>query len=90
VGVVVAAAVGDADPGRLRPRASATEAIVLAVYIPPQAPSPGAKAHSMRLASASDMRPALTAPTASKESMMVMSFSVPSESLTQPGAIDPA
>jgi hypothetical protein len=31
-----------------------------------------------------------TPPTASKESMIVMSFSVPSESFTQPGAIDPA
>ena len=31
-----------------------------------------------------------TAPTASNESMMVMSFSVPSLSFTQPGAIEPA
>ena len=72
------------------PSASATRAIVLAVYMPPQAPSPGAKAHSMRLASASLMCPAFTAPTASNESMMVMSFSVPSLSCTQPGAIEPA
>jgi hypothetical protein len=62
---------------------------VFAVYMPPQEPSPGAKAHSMRFASASDIFPALTAPTASKESMIVMSFSVPSESFTQPGAIEP-
>jgi hypothetical protein len=34
--------------------------------------------------------PAFTAPTASNESMIVMSFSVPSESRTHPGAIDPA
>ena len=64
--------------------------MVLAVYMPPQAPSPGAKAHSMRLASSADMRPAFTAPTASNESMIVMSFSVPSLSFTQPGAIEPA
>ncbi len=71
------------------PRASATLAIVLAVYMPPHEPSPGANAHSMRFASSSLMMPALTAPTASKESMIVMSFSVPSESLTQPGTIEP-
>ena len=57
--------------------------------MPPQLPSPGANAHSMRFASASDIRPAFTAPTASKESMIVMSFSVPSDSFTQPGAIEP-
>ena len=44
----------------------------------------------MRLASASLMVPAFTPPTASNESMIVMSFSVPSDSLTQPGAIEPA
>ena len=58
--------------------------------MPPQAPSPGAKAHSMRLRSASLILPAMHAPTASNESMIVMSFSVPSLSLTQPGAIEPA
>ena len=63
---------------------------MLAVYMPPHAPSPGAMAHSMRLRSSSLMRPARQAPTASNESMIVTSFSVPSESLTQPGAIDPA
>ncbi len=72
------------------PSASATDAIVLAVYIPPQAPSPGAMAHSMRLRSSSLILPALHAPTASNESMIVTSFSVPSESLTQPGAMEPA
>ena len=64
--------------------------MVFAVYMPPQAPSPGAKAHSMRLASSRLILPAFTAPTASNESMIVMSFSVPSLSLTQPGAIEPA
>ena len=73
-----------------RPRASATLAIVFAVYMPPQAPSPGANAHSMRCASSSLMVPAFTPPTASNESMIVMSFSVPSLRRTQPGAIDPA
>ncbi len=64
--------------------------MVFAVYMPPQAPSPGAKAHSIRFASSRLILPALTAPTASKESMIVMSFSVPSDSLTQPGAMVPA
>ena len=64
--------------------------MVLAVYMPPQAPSPGANAHSMRFASASLIVPARTAPTASNESMIVMSFSVPSDRRTQPGAIEPA
>ncbi len=72
------------------PRASATLAIVLAVYMPPHAPSPGAMAHSMRLRSSALILPALQAPTASNESMIVTSFSVPSLSLTQPGAIEPA
>ncbi len=58
--------------------------------MPPHAPSPGAKAHSIRFASSSDIFPAFTAPTASKESMIVTSLSVPSESRTQPGAIEPA
>ncbi len=63
---------------------------MFAVYMPPQAPSPGAIAHSMRLRSASLILPARHAPTASNESMIVTSFSVPSESFTQPGAIEPA
>ena len=81
---------GAADPGRLMPSASATEAMVFAVYIPPHAPSPGQMARSMRSRSSSLMVPALQAPTASKASMMVTFFSVPSERRTQPGAIDPA
>ncbi len=34
-------AAGDAEPGRLSPSASPIELIVLAVNIPPHAPSPG-------------------------------------------------
>ena len=72
------------------PSASAIEAIVFAVYIPPQAPSPGQIARSIRPRSSSDILPALQAPTASNASMMVTSFSVPSSSFTQPGMIEPA
>ena len=72
------------------PIASATDAIVLAVYMPPQAPSPGQIARSMRSTSSRLMSPRAHAPTASNASMIVTSFSVPSSSLTQPGAIDPA
>ena len=64
--------------------------MVLAVYMPPQAPSPGQIARSMRPRSSSDIRPALQAPTASNASMMVTCFSVPSLSFTQPGAMLPA
>ena len=73
------------------PRASATLAIVLAVYMPPQAPSPGTMAHSMLLERLprSWCRPC-TAPTPSKESMIVTFFSVPSLSFTQPGMTEPA
>ena len=81
---------GAAEPGRLMPIASPIEAMVLAVYIPPQAPSPGQTAFSILSRSSSDMVPALQAPTASKASMIVTGFSVPSVSLTQPGAIEPA
>ena len=38
---------GAADPGKERPSASPIAAIVLAVYIPPQAPSPGQIARSI-------------------------------------------
>ena len=38
---------GAAEPGSDMPSASATEAIVLAVYMPPQAPSPGQIARSI-------------------------------------------
>ena len=84
------AAGGAAEPGRDMPSASATEAIVFAVYIPPHAPSPGQMARSMRSTSSRLMRPRAHAPTASNASMIVTSFSVPSESLTKPGMIEPA
>ena len=66
------------------------EAMVLAVYMPPQAPSPGAMDFSMRSRSSSDMRPRAQAPTASKASMMVTCLSVPSVRRATPGMIEPA
>jgi hypothetical protein len=72
------------------PRASAALAMVLAVYIPPQAPSPGQIARSMASTSARDIKPRAQAPTASKASMIVTSISVPSDNLALPGRIDPA
>jgi hypothetical protein len=53
------------------PSASATEAIVLAVYMPPQAPSPGQIARSIRSTSSRVISPRRQAPTASNASMMV-------------------
>ena len=79
-----------AEPGRDMPRASPMEAMVLAVYMPPQAPSPGAMDFSMRSRSSSDMRPRAQAPTASKASMMVTCLSVPSVRRATPGMIEPA
>ena len=76
---------GAAEPGRDMPSASATEAIVLAVYMPPQAPSPGQIARSIRSTSSRVILPARQAPTASKASMIVTSW--PS---TWPGMIEPA
>ncbi|CAB4999211.1 unannotated protein [freshwater metagenome] len=72
------------------PIASAALAMVFAVYMPPQAPSPGQIARSIVSTSSRDMRPRAQAPTASNASMMVTSFSVPSESFTCPGRIEPA
>ena len=72
------------------PMASATDAMVFAVYMPPQAPSPGQMARSMASTSARDMRPAAQAPTASKASMIVTVRSLPSESFAMPGRIEPA
>ena len=76
---------GAAEPGSDMPSASPTAAIVLAVYIPPQAPSPGQIARSMRSTSSRVILPARQAPTASKASMIVTSR--PS---TWPGMIEPA
>ncbi len=81
---------GAAEPGMDMPMASATDAMVLAVYIPPQAPSPGQIARSMASTSARDILPAAQAPTASKASMIVTWRSDPSESLAIPGRMDPA
>jgi hypothetical protein len=67
------------------PRASPTAAIVLAVYMPPHAPSPGQIARSMRSTSSRLILPARQAPMASNASMIVTSR--PS---TCPGMIEPA
>ena len=72
------------------PSASAALAIVLAVYMPPHAPSPGQMDRSIVSTSSRLMRPREHAPTASKASMMVTCFSVPSESLAKPGRVEPA
>ena len=80
---------GAAEPGSDMPMASAAEAMVFAVYIPPQAPSPGQTARSMASTSFWDMVPARQAPTASKASMRVTSFSEPSSIFAVPGMIEP-
>ena len=76
---------GAAEPGRLMPSASAADAMVLAVYMPPQAPSPGQMARSILSTSSRVIRPLMQAPTASKASMIVTSL--PS---TLPGMVEPA
>ncbi|CAB4996638.1 unannotated protein [freshwater metagenome] len=81
---------GAAEPGNDIPMASAALAMVFAVYIPPQAPSPGQIARSIVSTSARDISPRAQAPTASNASMIVTSFSVPSDNFTWPGSIDPA
>ena len=67
---------GDALPGSDMPSASAAEAIVLAVYMPPHAPSPGQIARSMASTSSRVILPARQAPTASNASMIVTSRAV--------------
>ena len=52
-------------PGSAMPSASTAEDMVLAVYMPPHAPWQGMAARSMPARSASSIRPALKAPTAS-------------------------
>ena len=76
---------GDELPGSDIPSASATLAIVLAVYAPPHAPSPGQIARSISSTFSRVILPARQAPTASKASMIVTSL--PS---TWPGMIVPA
>ncbi len=81
---------GAALPGSDMPRASAAEAMVLAVYMPPHAPSPGQIARSIASTSSRGISPRAQAPTASKASMIVTSISVPSDSFALPGRIEPA
>ena len=64
---------GAAEPGRDMPSASAAEAIVFAVYMPPQAPSPGQMARSIASTSSRVISPRAHAPTASNASMIVTS-----------------
>ena len=59
--------------------------MVFAVYMPPQAPSPGQIARSIASTSSRVMRPRAQAPTASNASMIVTSLSP-----TLPGRIEPA
>ena len=66
---------GLAEPGSAMPSASAALAIVLAVYMPPQAPSPGQIARSMASTSSREISPRAHAPTASNASAMVTSRS---------------
>ena len=75
---------GDAEPGRLMPSASPIELIVLAVNMPPQAPSPGHARRSISSSSSSLIVPAALAPTASNT--LVMSRARPWYS---PGMIEP-
>ena len=67
---------GAALPGKDIPRASPIDAMVLAVYMPPQAPSPGQIARSMASTSSRVIKPRAQAPTASKASMIVTSRSL--------------
>ena len=75
---------GDAEPGRLMPSASPIELIVLAVNMPPHAPSPGQAARSISSSSSGVIAPAAQAPTASKS--VVTSIALPA---CWPGMIEP-
>ena len=75
---------GDAVPGRLIPSASAIELMVLAVNIPPQAPSPGHASRSISPSSSCVMVPAAQAPIASNTVVMSMFFP-----LCTPGMVEP-
>ena len=74
---------GDAVPGSDMPIASAMELIVLAVNMPPHAPSPGHALRSISPSSSSVILPSAHAPTASNT--LVMSSATP---LCSPGMID--
>ncbi|CAB4885298.1 unannotated protein [freshwater metagenome] len=65
---------GAAEPGSESPIASPTVAIVFAVYMPPQAPSPGQIARSICPTRSSVINPRAQAPTASNASMIVTSL----------------
>jgi len=75
---------GDADPGIDMPRASPIELIVLAVNMPPHAPSPGHAVRSISSSSSGVMAPSAQAPTPSNT--LVMSVASP---LCSPGIVDP-
>src|SRR5689334_13453691 len=59
------------EPIRLMPSASNEDDMVLAVYIPPHAPTVGHALRSIPSKSSCDILPALNAPTASKALTMV-------------------
>ena len=61
------------DPGRLMPRASMAEDMVLAVNMPPHEPAPGQALRSTSRSSAASIFPAACSPTASKTLTMVRS-----------------
>ena len=75
---------GDAEPGSDNPSASPIELIVLAVNMPPQAPSPGQAFFSIANNSSSVIVPAAQAPIASNTD--VMSSALP---FRYPGWVDP-
>ena len=81
---------GAALPGSDMPSASAALAMVLAVYMPPQAPWPGQVAFSIASSSSCVMSPRASAPTPSKTSMMVRSRSTPFRPASLPGSVEPA
>ena len=81
---------GAALPGTDIPSASAALAMVFAVNMPPQAPSPGQIARSIASRSSRLISPRAHAPTASNASTMVTSRSLPSDIRARPGRIEPA
>ena len=62
------------EPNRLMPNASKEEDIVLAVYIPPHAPTDGQALCSIPSKSSLDILPAANAPTASNADTIVRSW----------------
>ena len=78
-------AAAEAEPGSDMPMASPTEAMVLAVNMPPQLPMVGQASRSMVRSSSSSMPPTAWAPTASK----TLTRSSVRPSGWRPGMIDP-